>query len=106
MKGLLIVLLALSLSAFADDFIPYITIGPGMMIQGPDSVMLDGHSEPMDFGGTDTALIEIGIDKGPISFGLKHDSQWSTGWPVNKQEEYYKTELFIRYKYQFESFSF
>ena len=80
-------------------FYPYLSVGVGYKVQEPAYVEYDGKRLDMDFGGTDTALLEIGFETDySVTFGLKHDSQWSTGWPFNDTAEYYKTELFIRYK--------
>ena len=49
-----------------------------------------------------SARIEIGYELNPnVSFGLSHHSQWRTGFPMNRNDEneYYKTEIFIDYKF-------
>ena len=80
-------------------FYPYMSIGVGYKLQEPSYVEYEGERLDMDFGGSDTALVEIGFETDyDVTFGLKHDSQWSTGWPANSDPEYYKTEVFIRYK--------
>jgi hypothetical protein len=48
-----------------------------------------------------SARIEVGVECGSLSFGVAHQSQWATGWPVNKVEEPNKTEIFIDYKIYF-----
>lgn len=48
------------------------------------------------------ARIEIGVECGNLSFGVGHQSQWTTGWPVDKREEPNKTEFFIDYKVYFD----
>lgn len=78
---------------------PYMSIGIGYKIQEPSYVEYEGERLDMNFGGHDTALIEVGLETDyDITFGLKHDSQWSTGFPFNDDPEYYKTEIFVRYK--------
>lgn len=49
-----------------------------------------------------TARIEVGYEKGPLTFGVSHHSQWLRGWPVDDKLEYYKTELFVDYKIDWE----
>jgi len=80
-------------------FYPYAAVGVGYKIQEPGYVEYSGRKLPVDFGDNDTALLEVGFETNyPISFGLKHDSQWSSGAPFNDNAEYHKTEIFIRYK--------
>jgi hypothetical protein len=86
-------------SAEIFGFFPYARIGSGIKIQEPDYVVLNNRKYDMDFGGNDSALLEFGLENGQWSFGIKHDSQWSSGWPFNSSEEYYKTELFIAVKF-------
>lgn len=97
---LLILTLLFASSAQADFAVyPYAAIGVGYKIQEPSYVMRDDDRISVSFGGTDTALFEAGFETDyNITFGIKHDSQYSTGWPFNSDPEYYKTEVFIRYK--------
>lgn len=85
----------------AAEWYPYVAVGVGYKIQEPDRLYyFEGQDlEPLHLT-DDSALIEAGAEYGRAwSIGLKHDSQWSTGWPFNgKNEEYSKTEIFIRYK--------
>jgi len=90
-------LMMLPLAAFAGDYTLYASIGAGLKFQEPDYVEIEGDRETVDFGSADSALIELGIRHDSLQFGLKHDSQWTTGWPLNDKPEYYKTEIFIRY---------
>ena len=93
--GLLIGLLSLNSHA---ELYPYLEIGIGYKFQEPDSVIVNNLHYDMNFGGRDSAIIEAGFEWEKFSFGIKHDSQWSTGWPFNDKDEYYKTEIFLKYK--------
>ena len=90
--------LLMSHQVISDDFTAYTSIGIGYKLQEPNTVIVNGRKEHLDFGTDDTALVEFGIEYKDIQFGFKHDSQYLTGWPVNHKPEYYKTELFIRYR--------
>ena len=47
-----------------------------------------------------SARIEIGYQYSKsVKFGISHHSQWLTGWPINDDKEYSKTELFIDYTF-------
>jgi len=96
---LLLAALTAPASGLCVEVYPYIAIGAGYKIHEPNYAKVDGEVIRVSFGGKDTALLEAGFEyKNSISFGIKHDSQWSTGWPINDEYEYHKTELFIRYK--------
>lgn len=47
----------------------------------------------------DTAQFEVGVQEGNLSYGFRHVSNWSKGWPVNDEDEYVKDELFIEYRF-------
>lgn len=47
----------------------------------------------------DTALFEIGVRDENLSYGFRHVSNWSTGWPLDNDSEYYKDEFFIEYEF-------
>lgn len=104
MKTLLVFLLSISGLANAGDFYPYASIGVGYKFheaQYQYSFIVGSREYGLilETGGNDSALFEAGIEYGrSISFGIKHDSQYSTGWPFNDKNEYHKTEVFIRYK--------
>ena len=88
-----------SLTLNANELYPYGIVALGYKIQQPDYVVYNGEKLDIDFGNKDTAVFEIGFETNyPISFGIKHDSQWSNGWPANEDPEYYKTEVFVKYK--------
>lgn len=46
-----------------------------------------------------SARFECGVEDGALSYGGAHHSQWKTGAPFNDGYEYYKTEIFIDYKF-------
>lgn len=99
---LFIAAVSISCTAQSSDifgFYPYIRLGIGYKFQEPDHVIYNNEKLSVSFGGKDSALIEAGFERGNFSIGIKHDSQWSTGWPINNREEYYKTEAFLSYKW-------
>jgi len=97
--NLFIVAVTFSFSVDSAELYPYASVGVGYKIHEPTYVEYNGEKLDVNFGGEDTALMEAGFEYGRhVSFGLKHDSQWSTGWPFNDTNEYHKTEIFIRYK--------
>jgi hypothetical protein len=94
-----------SLSASADGVYPYASFAIGYKIDEAKysyDVNVFGsnvYTYRPGLGGKDTAVIEVGLDTDyRVSFGMKHDSQLSTGAPFNDSDEYHKTEIFIRYK--------
>ena len=99
----------LSANAGAWGLYPYAEVGIGYKLDEPDYAYVDmvhpDDGKPYRYkvgmygSAKDTALFEAGFETNVnVSFGLKHDSHWSTGWPVDKQGEYYKTEIFVKYK--------
>jgi hypothetical protein len=46
-----------------------------------------------------SARFEVGVECGNLTWGLSHHSQWATGAPFNSTGEYYKSEMFIDYKF-------
>ena len=96
--NLLIVAVLFSCSVDSAELYPYAEIGIGYKIAEPNYVTYAGERLDIDFGGNDSALFEVGLEAKSYSFGLAHDSQYSTGWPFNDRDEYHKTEIFIKYK--------
>lgn len=47
-----------------------------------------------------TARIELGYEVGGWSYGVTHRSQWFSGWPVNNDQEYNVTEVFVEYRWR------
>jgi len=88
-----------TLTLKANVLYPYGIIALGYKIQQPDYVIYNGEKLDVDFGGKDSVFFELGFETdSPISFGVKHDSQASSGFPFNNEPEYYKSEVFIKYK--------
>ena len=87
----LIIILAISLTACAT---PYARVGIGYKIQDVD--VHDLANDPV------TARIEAGFERGNLTYGISHHSQYFTGWPFNDDKEYLKTEFFIDYKFTLE----
>jgi hypothetical protein len=82
---------------------PYIKIGAGYKIQEPYYYIYSSGSGVYRLSGDPiSARIEAGIEVNEsISYGISHHSQWLEGRPFNERTEYYKTEFFIDYKYNF-----
>lgn len=89
----------------AADYSYYVKIGAGYKFDEPTKEVriIDGvrYEGTRDYGSDLSSRIEIGIEKGSVTFGLSHHSQWLDGWPRNDSPEYYKTELFVDYKFTF-----
>lgn len=100
MKKLAILLLSVSYNCFACDG-PYLKIGAGYKIQETDHFynVETGARTNIQFSDPLSARIELGIEKGNISYGVSHHSQWRTGFPFNNEDEIQKTEVFIDYKF-------
>jgi hypothetical protein len=74
----------------------YVKVGAGYKFNETSIDFYDGAStSPI------SARIEAGQHNGAWSYGISHHSQWLRGWPVNNNTEYYKTELFIDYEWEF-----
>ncbi len=100
MKKLILVLLFLSSHVFSCDG-PYLKIGAGYKFQETDhfhNVETGGRTN-IHFSDPVSARIELGIEKGNLSYGVSHHSQWRTGFPFNNEDEIQKTEVFIDYKF-------
>lgn len=107
MKYLFLTLSMLSLNCAAIDYSNiYFKVGVGHKIQEPDAMTLDKgepteRTIPATFGDKTTARFELGYEYNRrITFGVSHHSQWFEGWPVNNNNEYYKTELFVDIKFK------
>lgn len=75
---------------------PYAKVGVGYKIDELELYYDDGSSgnEPL------SARIEAGFESENISYGVSHHSQWFSGFPFDDKVEYYKTELFVDYKFE------
>lgn len=103
MKHLILICVLISSFANARDYNYYVKIGTGYKIEEPkyDIVVFDNveYKVARDYGSKATARFEIGVEKGNLTFGFSHHSQWLEGWPINNEPEYFKTELFVDYKF-------
>lgn len=79
----------------------YIKIGAGYKLDQTEYFTDNDTGERfnIDFNDPMSARIEVGIQKGNISYGVSHHSNWLTGFPFNDTEEVQKTEVFIDYKF-------
>lgn len=104
MKYFILVLFFISNFACAvNDYNYYLKIGTGYKFDEQKFVRLE-HDNSKIFeieNSPVSARFEAGIETGNLTFGVSHHSQWATGFPFNKTGEYYKTELFIDYKFTF-----
>lgn len=76
---------------------PYVKVGAGYKIEEPKIYWFDGTKTNNPI----SARMEAGFKYQNWSYGLSHHSQWLRGWPVNDKFEYYKTEFFIDYEWDF-----
>jgi len=97
MKYLILLLLASPVMACDET---YIKIGAGYKLEETSSIKdqktgrkTDIISDPI------SARIEFGIERGNITYGVSHHSQWRTGFPFNDKGELNKTEVYIDYKF-------
>jgi hypothetical protein len=101
---LFFVVMIASTFSFAGDYSYYVKIGTGYKIDQPkyDTFMINGQEQVFisNYGSPLSARFEAGIEKGAWTVGIAHHSQWFDGWPVNHNDEYYKTELFVDYKFE------
>jgi len=88
-------------SANASGYEPYLKVGVGYKFSEQDEIQFccDDRVYAIDNGSDYSARFEFGWERGNLSFGASHHSQWLAGWPFNDKWEYYKTELFIDYKW-------
>lgn len=79
---------------------PYIKIGGGLKLNETNMSYVNKRGEESGSSKI-SARIEGGFEVGCLSYGLSHHSQYLSGWPFNDNAEYYKTEIFIDYKFTF-----
>jgi len=79
----------------------YFKVGTGYKFDEQTKIRLDrDNSRVYEIANSPySARFETGVECGNLTYGLSHHSQWSTGAPFNKTGEYYKTEIFIDYKF-------
>lgn len=92
-------LIMLSNGAKAECSEIYLKVGAGYKFSETDQIKTkDGKKFDVDNSPV-SARIEIGKESGNVTYGISHHSQWLSGWPVNDQGEYGKTEVFIDFKF-------
>ena len=98
MKYLILLLLSSPVMACDET---YIKIGAGYKLDQTDHFTNKNTGERfnIDFNDPLSARIEIGVQKGNVSYGVSHHSNWLTGFPFNDEGEVQKTEIFIDYKF-------
>ena len=90
---LMLIIITTLLPACANT---YFKAGVGYKVQETEILYLEGNgNHPI------SARFEYGIEKGNVSMGISHHSQWLVGFPFNNDGEYQKTELFVDYKFEF-----
>lgn len=78
----------------------YVTIGAGYKFQETNLRFTDDTGVTTDWEKPISARIEIYYQYNKnVTFGISHHSQYFTGWPVNDEKEYSKTEIFIDYTF-------
>ncbi len=74
----------------------YITVGVGYKFHEPTITYSDDQNKKHVWDDPYSARIEIGYHFNKYTkFGISHHSQWMTGFPVNDNKEYFKTEIFV-----------
>lgn len=78
----------------------YLKVGAGYQFLRTDSLITeDGSRHKLTHTSPISARIELGLQKGNLSYGIAHHSNWLSGWPVNNEPEFDKTEVFMDYKF-------
>lgn len=79
----------------------YITVGAGYKFDELQLNFYRNDGTVTNVNDPLSARIEIGYQYSKnLTFGISHHSQWRTGFPFNAESaEYYKTEVFVDYKF-------
>ena len=85
----------------------YATVGTGYKLDETELTYTSATGVKTRGNNPISARFEVGVDyklksSFSIQVGASHDSQWFTGWPVNKKGEHYKTEVFADLTYRWE----
>ena len=75
-------------------------VGAGYKFNEQKEFVYDGQSFEFYNVSPYSARFEIGVECENLTYGIAHHSQWATGAPFNNKGEYYKTEIFIDYKFE------
>lgn len=94
MKYLILILIVLisGCSSFGD---PYLKFGLGYKFHETDI------SHSVDCNSKITVPIELGMELGGFSYGIKHESDLICGKPFKDGIEYTNDQVFIGYKFYF-----
>lgn len=88
-----------SYNAEADCDEIYLKVGTGYKFDEQNKAVLEGVEYEYTNVSPYSARIETGVECGNLTYGISHHSQWATGFPFNETGEYYKTEIFLDYKF-------
>lgn len=73
----------------------YVKVGTGYKLQESNIDWRDGsNNHPV------SARVEVFKQRGQVTYGVAHHSQWLQGEPFNDGLEYSKTEIFIDYTFE------
>jgi len=86
------------MESYACDEI-YFKVGAGYKFEEMKTFNYEGEEHHFTELSPYSARFELGVQKGNISYGVSHHSQWSTGVPFNNKGEPYKTEVFVDFKF-------
>jgi hypothetical protein len=88
-------------SANASGYEPYLKVGVGYKFSETRYFddYRDGSKFYIEFDDPLAARFEAGWEKGNVTFGVAHYSNWRTGWPFNDRGELQNTQIFVDYKW-------
>lgn len=95
MKYFLIAFIVL-ISSIANAETLYFKAGVGYKIQ---ELQIVDSETGKKLNAKDTANFELGIRDEKLTYGYRHVSNYSEGWPNNNNAEYNKDEFFIEYEF-------
>ena len=79
--------------------VPYAKVGVGYKLEEQKLHWCNNNKGCREGNKPLSARFEVGFEIDNISYGISHDSQYGQGAPFNNDEEYFKTEIFIDYKW-------
>lgn len=91
-----------SASAIASCDKVFAKVGAGYKFNEQKEFVYDGVAYDFYNVSPYSARFELGVDCDNLTYGIAHHSQWATGAPFNNKGEYYKTEIFIDYRVDWE----
>lgn len=93
------IFLLLSLLLVSCSHTPYVSSSVGYVLH-EQRVDLDGNGDNSEIGKI-SCTFELGLETDNISYGIRHNSRCFVNYPFNDKKEYFRDELFIRYKHKF-----